>query len=165
MSQRSLQEQREQRLRNQASLSEQGFEPFPYGYSATTSAAGLQADHADAAAGDAWPDEVVTVAGRVMTLRGMGKVTFATLRDASGDLQVFLQRDRLGEAYVGVKKLDLGDWLEVTGHPFVTQDGRAHRRRARLAAAREVAPTPAGQAPRPHRQGAALPPADRSTSW
>jgi lysyl-tRNA synthetase, class II len=123
MSQRSLQEQREQRLRNQASLSEHGFEPFPYGYSATASAAGLQADHADAAAGDAWPDEVVTVAGRVMTLRGMGKVTFATLRDASGDLQVFLQRDRLGERYAGVKKLDLGDWLEVTGHPFVTRTG------------------------------------------
>jgi lysyl-tRNA synthetase, class II len=123
MSQKSLQEQREQRLRNQASLTERGFEPYPYGYRATTSAAALRAAHADAAPGDAWPDEVVTVAGRMMTMRGMGKVTFATLRDAGGDLQVFLQRDRLGDAYGGVKKLDLGDWVEVTGHPFVTKTG------------------------------------------
>jgi lysyl-tRNA synthetase, class II len=123
MTQKSLQEQREQRLHNQASLIERGFEPFPYGYEASATATGLHAAHADARPGEAWPDEIVTVAGRMMTMRGMGKVTFATLRDGGGDLQVFLQRDRLGEAYGGVKKLDLGDWIEVTGHPFVTKTG------------------------------------------
>ncbi len=123
MSQKSLQEQREQRLRNLGSLVERGFEAYPYGYRTTSDAASLRTAHEGAEAGESWPDEEVVVAGRAMTVRVMGKVTFATVRDASGDLQVYLQRDRLGEAYQAVKKLDLGDWLEVRGHPFVTKTG------------------------------------------
>ena len=123
MAEKSLQEQREQRLRNLASLEERGFETHPYAFSPTASAASLRAAHEGGQPGDAWPDEEVVVAGRAMTVRNMGKVAFATLRDATGDLQVYLQRDRLGEAYAAVKKLDLGDWLEVRGHPFVTKTG------------------------------------------
>jgi len=123
MSQKSLQEQREQRLRNLASLVERGFEAYPYRFDVTVSAADLHARHPDPVAGAAWPDDEVVVAGRAMTVRVMGKVTFATLRDASGDLQVYLQRDRLGDAYHAVKKLDIGDWVEVRGHAFVTKTG------------------------------------------
>ncbi|TVR85204.1 MAG: lysine--tRNA ligase, partial [Trueperaceae bacterium] len=123
MSQKSLQEQREQRLRNLASLAERGFEAYPYAFRSTATAAALHAAHPDGQPGDAWPDEEVVVAGRAMTVRNMGKVTFVTLRDATGDLQAYLQRDRLGEPYGAVKKLDLGDWLEVRGHPFVTKTG------------------------------------------
>jgi lysyl-tRNA synthetase, class II len=123
MTQRSLQEQREQRLRNLQSLAERGFEAYPYRYDATATAEALRQAHPAPLPGEAWPDETVTLVGRVMTLRGMGKVTFATVRDATGDLQVFLQRDRVGETYGAVKKVDLGDWVEFTGHPFVTQTG------------------------------------------
>ena len=123
MAEKSLQEQREQRLRNLASLEERGFEAYPYAFAPTATAAALHAAHPDGQPGDAWPDERVVVAGRAMTVRNMGKVAFATLRDASGDVQVYLQRDALGESYQGVKKVDLGDWLEVTGHPFVTKTG------------------------------------------
>jgi lysyl-tRNA synthetase, class II len=123
MAEKSLNEQREQRLRNLESQVERGFEAYPYAYAATTDAAGLRAAHGSGEPGDAWPDETVTVAGRAMTVRNMGKVTFATLRDASGDVQVYLQRDRLGDTYGAVKKLDLGDWIEVRGHPFVTKTG------------------------------------------
>ena len=123
MSQKSLQEQREQRLRNLGSLVERGFEAYPYAFSTTSTAAALQAAHPDGAPGDAWPDEEVVIAGRAMTVRNMGKVTFVTLRDASGDVQAYLQRDRIGEPYGAVKKLDIGDWLEVRGHPFVTKTG------------------------------------------
>jgi len=123
MAEKSLHEQREQRLRNLASLEERGFEAYPYAFTPTTTAAALRAAHEGGQPGDAWPDEDVTVAGRAMTVRNMGKVTFVTLRDASGDLQVYLQRDRLGDAYGGVKKVDIGDWLEVRGHPFVTKTG------------------------------------------
>jgi lysyl-tRNA synthetase, class II len=123
MAEKSLQEQREQRLRNLDSLVERGFEAYPYAFTPTASAAGLRAAHGEGRPGDAWPDEEVVVAGRAMTVRNMGKVTFVTLRDASGDLQAYLQRDRLGDAYGAVKKIDLGDWLEVRGHPFVTKTG------------------------------------------
>ena len=123
MSQKSLMEQREQRLRNLGSLVERGFEAYPYGFRVTATARELHAGHRGAQPGDAWPDEQVVVAGRAMTVRNMGKVTFVTVRDATGDIQVYLQRDRIGEAYQAVKKLDLGDWLEVRGHPFVTRTG------------------------------------------
>ncbi len=123
MSQKSLQEQREQRLRNLGSLVERGFEAYPYAFTTTTTAASLHAAHPDGAPGDAWPDEDVVVAGRAMTVRNMGKVTFVTLRDATGDVQAYLQRDRIGEPYGAVKKVDIGDWLEVGGHPFVTKTG------------------------------------------
>ena len=118
----SLEEQREQRRRNLASLVERGFEAYPYTFTATHRAAALQERYQDAEAGDEFPDEQVGIAGRVMLLRMMGKVTFATLQDASGQIQVYFQKDGL-ESYNALKKVDLGDWLEVTGTMFVTQKG------------------------------------------
>src|SRR5690625_7599914 len=58
----------------------------------------------------------------MMTVRGMGKVTFATLQDASGRIQAFFQRDSL-ERYRSLKRFDLGDWVEVTGTMFKTRTG------------------------------------------
>ena len=122
MSQRSLQEQREQRLRNLAALTERGFDPFPYSYRASHSAAELHAEHPEPEAGSSLPGDPVTVAGRVMLLRMLGKLTFATLQDASGRIQVSFQKDML-ERYNALKKIDLGDWLEVVGPLYTTQTG------------------------------------------
>jgi lysyl-tRNA synthetase class 2 len=122
MSQSSLEEQRQQRLRNLESLRERGFEPYPYAYRASHRAAELHAAHPDPTPGQTFEDEEVTVAGRAMTVRGMGKVTFATLQDGSGRIQAYFQKDEL-ERYNALKKIDLGDWLEVRGTPFVTKTG------------------------------------------
>jgi len=122
MSQKSLQEQRQQRLRNLESLAGRGFEAYPYRYRASHLAADLRAAHEGAEPGAAFPDEVVTLAGRAMTVRNMGKVAFVTLQDPSGTLQAYFQRDAL-ESYNAVKKIDLGDWVEVTGPLFVTRTG------------------------------------------
>lgn len=121
MSEKSLQEQRQQRQQNQEHLEEFGFAPYPYRYRPSHSAAELQARHQGAEAGESWDEEVV-VAGRAMTIRGMGKVTFATLADASGEIQAYFQRDEL-ERYAALKRVDLGDWLEVRGKLFVTKTG------------------------------------------
>ena len=121
MSQKSLHEQREQRLKNQESLVERGFEAFPYSYTPTHYSAALQDKYKEATAGDEF-DETVTIAGRVMLFRMMGKATFATLQDKDGSLQAYFQKDNL-ERYNGLKKIDLGDWLEVTGSLFVTKTG------------------------------------------
>jgi lysyl-tRNA synthetase class 2 len=121
MSEKSLQEQRQQRRRNLESLEESGFEPYPYHFRPTHSAAELHRRFGGADPGAAWEEEVV-VAGRAMTVRGMGKVTFATLADASGEIQAYFQRDEL-EWYAALKKIDLGDWLEVRGTLFVTRTG------------------------------------------
>lgn len=69
-------------------------------------------------------DQPVTVAGRVMTIRSHGKTAFANIRDLSGDIQIYLRKDMLGEeAYKHVKMLDMGDIVGVEGHVFRTHMG------------------------------------------
>ncbi|MBF0422041.1 MAG: lysine--tRNA ligase [Magnetococcales bacterium] len=65
------------------------------------------------------------VAGRIILLRHFGKLTFATLRDASATMQVAVQRDEVGaELYTTVfRKLDVGDWIGVEGFLFRTKTG------------------------------------------
>jgi len=67
---------------------------------------------------------ISTVAGRVMAMRSMGKATFLSLRDRSGDLQVLVQKDRVGEeSYATLKLTDLGDIVGVAGTPIRTKTG------------------------------------------
>ena len=122
MAEKSLSEQKEQRIRNLRALVNRGFDAYPYAFSATHGASELHSAFAEAEPGTEFPDERVTVAGRVMLLRPMGKVTFATLQDASGRLQVYFHREQV-EHYPAIKKIDLGDWLEATGSLFVTKTG------------------------------------------
>lgn len=66
----------------------------------------------------------VTVAGRIMSKRGMGKVGFAHIADMDGRIQLFVKRDLLGEEeYNRYKKLDIGDIVGATGEVFTTQTG------------------------------------------
>ncbi len=67
---------------------------------------------------------VVSLAGRMMAKRVMGKASFARLRDGQGDIQIFVKRDELGdEAYAAFKKLDIGDVIGVKGEVFRTKTG------------------------------------------
>jgi len=64
------------------------------------------------------------VAGRFMAKRIMGKASFARLQDQSGELQLFLQRDALGEEiYAQFKQFDIGDIVGVEGELFITKTG------------------------------------------
>jgi lysyl-tRNA synthetase class 2 len=65
----------------------------------------------------------VTVAGRMMLRRIMGKASFVTVQDSSGRIQLFLQRDVLGEAYEAFKGWDIGDILGAEGLLFRTKTG------------------------------------------
>ncbi len=66
----------------------------------------------------------VSLAGRMMTCRVMGKASFATLQDMSGKIQVYVMRDEVSEAiYTAFKNWDLGDILGVTGVLFKTKTG------------------------------------------
>ncbi len=68
--------------------------------------------------------ETVTLAGRMMSKRIMGKASFASLRDGKGDIQIFVKRDELGdEAYAAFKKLDIGDVIGCKGEVFRTKTG------------------------------------------
>ena len=66
----------------------------------------------------------VSIAGRMMTRRVMGKAAFAHLKDMSGSLQIYVKRDDLGEAvFDAFKGYDLGDILGVQGYVFRTRTG------------------------------------------
>jgi len=68
--------------------------------------------------------ETVTVAGRQMAVRGMGKASFRDLRAGTGKIQIYASTDRLGEErYVALGDTDIGDHLAVTGEVFRTKRG------------------------------------------
>lgn len=98
---------------------------FPNDFRPDAAAGDLQARHADddAETLDAAARRV-SVAGRLLAKRVMGKLSFATLQDASGRIQLFMQRDLLGEdAYKAFKQLDIGDIVGVTGNLSRTNKG------------------------------------------
>ena len=69
-------------------------------------------------------DRTVCMAGRMMSKRVMGKASFADLRDASGNIQLYVRRDVIGEEeYAGFKKLDIGDVIGIKGQVFRTKMG------------------------------------------
>ncbi|MBQ2053571.1 MAG: lysine--tRNA ligase [Eubacterium sp.] len=66
----------------------------------------------------------VSIAGRMMSKRVMGKASFCNIQDKSGNIQVFVSRDELGtDDYADFKKLDVGDIIGVTGYVFRTMMG------------------------------------------
>ena len=68
--------------------------------------------------------ETVTVAGRIVAFRVMGKAAFIHIKDEAGKIQLFVQRDQLGEDnYKAFKKLDIGDIITADGELFTTKTG------------------------------------------
>ena len=65
----------------------------------------------------------VSIAGRLMAKRVMGKASFANLQDRDGNIQLYVSRDDLGEDYPAFKKLDVGDIVGVKGIVFTTKMG------------------------------------------
>ena len=66
----------------------------------------------------------VSVAGRIMSKRIMGKAGFAHLQDGSGSIQLYVSRDSLGEEnYAAFKSMDIGDIVGVKGYVFTTRTG------------------------------------------
>ncbi|MAX52391.1 MULTISPECIES: lysine--tRNA ligase [unclassified Methylophaga] len=113
-----------QRREKLAELREQG-NAFPNDFRRNVMNAELQAEYAE------WDAEKlkanplrVKIAGRMMTKRVMGKASFATVRDMSGNIQLYVARDELPEGvYPQFKSWDLGDIIGAEGTLFRTQKG------------------------------------------
>ena len=113
------------RLEKLERLRSRGIEPYPHRYDrthTTQEAVSLFESHEEGAGSDTTTDEV-SVAGRIVALRGMGKVTFADLLDGSGRMQVLFRRNQLPDTYEILADLDIGDWLGVRGPLFRTRSG------------------------------------------
>ena len=102
-----------------AALVAEGKDPFAViRYDQTEHSADIQADF------DAYENKEVSIAGRMMSKRIMGKASFAHVLDGKGDIQIYVKRDDVGEeAYAAFKSWDIGDIVGVKGFVFKTKTG------------------------------------------
>jgi len=116
---RSLEDIRLIRKQKLLELRAGGFDPYPYGFQVSHHSADLQGlEDRD------FPDEVA-VAGRVVSLRLMGKASFAHLQDETGKQQIYVKVDLVGSKIYSelFQRIDLGDILGVRGRVFRTRTG------------------------------------------
>jgi lysyl-tRNA synthetase class 2 len=119
-------DQEQQRRQKMEALRSRGIEPYQSRFDRSHSAAdALQHfEQVEKSAGADARSERVALAGRIMSVREMGKITFAHLQDFSGRIQLLAKRDKLGdEAYDRFRHLDLGDIIGARGTLFRTKRG------------------------------------------
>ncbi|MEL6890300.1 MAG: lysine--tRNA ligase [Actinomycetota bacterium] len=118
-----LEAEKARRLGRVAALRESGDEPYPYRFDRSHTLAELRSGWGELEPGIE-TDDAVTIAGRIMLKRDSGKLVFATIRDRSGEVQLFVSKAELGDdAFAGAKALDLGDWVGVSGTVMTTRKG------------------------------------------
>ena len=121
----TLQDYRNERLKKLEQLQELGIDPYPAKANRTHTTNEVIEQF------EQLRDAPVTVAGRIMSVRSFGKLAFIKLRDQSGEVQLYLQKDTLSEldatrGVLGMKQLkllDTGDFIEATGSMTTTQTG------------------------------------------
>ncbi len=106
------------RLEKLQKLREQGLDPFAIERYPITHTLQAVHDHYAELEG-----QTVSVAGRIFSLRPMGRATFAHLMDGTGKLQIYLKADELGDRYNLIDLWDIGDYLGVKGFMFKTRTG------------------------------------------
>lgn len=123
--QESLNDQMLARRQKADELREAGMDPFGHRFDRTHDAAELHALYDDATAEDLEKAQhEVQIAGRMMTKRRSGKISFADIKDRTGRIQVFVQKPVVGEdVYEWFKKSDLGDILGFKGTVMKTRAG------------------------------------------
>ena len=113
-----MSDEREARLEKLEALRAGGTDPYP-GRS--------HRDHTTAEALERFDElqgQRITLAGRLMRMREMGKAAFADIEDGTSHIQLYLKRDDLGvEVFRNLKLLDLGDFVEASGTLFTTRTG------------------------------------------
>lgn len=113
-------DQHQVRIQKLQALREAGIEPFAYSYNKTHNSAQLVERFASLAEAQT----TVSLAGRLMTIRSMGKSIFANLQDDSGQIQIYVKKDAVAESEFEVfKKADIGDIFGVEGYLFLTKMG------------------------------------------
>ncbi|MBT8165420.1 MAG: lysine--tRNA ligase [Acidimicrobiia bacterium] len=115
-------EQHRERRRKVETLRERGIDPYPVGFEQTAEAGDLHARFGDLAP-ETSTGETVSVAGRLMGKRDLGKLSFGVLQDRSGRIQLFADKGTLGDELAAFVDLDLGDLLGVTGEVITTKKG------------------------------------------
>jgi lysyl-tRNA synthetase class 2 len=112
-----------ERRKKRDALAAQGIEPYPVRFDRTATASELHARH-DGLEPDVRTGETVRMAGRLTSIRGHGKLSFATLTDVTGSIQLLMQASSLSEEATAVlANVDLGDWVGAEGEAVTSRRG------------------------------------------
>lgn len=113
------------RREKMTALAEQGIDPFGKRFERTADSAQLKEKYSDKTKEELHElAETATIAGRLMTKRGKGKVGFAHIQDREGQIQIYVRKDTVGEEnYQIFKKADIGDFLGIEGEIMRTDMG------------------------------------------
>jgi lysyl-tRNA synthetase class 2 len=115
--------ERARRVSKLDSLRRRGIEPYPVRFDRTHTLGELRERFGALGPGHE-TDHTVRVAGRAMLLRHHGKLAFADLRDRTGNVQLFVSRDDVGDQpFADFEDLDLGDWVGAEGTVMTTKTG------------------------------------------
>jgi lysyl-tRNA synthetase class 2 len=99
-------------------LTKLGINPYPYEFTRDAFSTEIIHQFKDDA-----PQRTVSIAGRIMSIRRMGKASFCHIQDSQGRIQIYLRRDDIGIAYDAFKLMDIGDIIGVKGFVFRTKMG------------------------------------------
>ena len=115
------------RLEELEEIKKLGINPYPHRFDVENNSADIVKNFKDPETDEAkekLKDVSVTVAGRIMAIRKMGKATFCHIKDDTGRIQIYIRKDDVGEeAYSVFKLLDIGDIIGVKGYAFRTKTG------------------------------------------
>ncbi|GIK22861.1 MAG: lysine--tRNA ligase [Ignavibacteriota bacterium] len=95
----------------------QGILPFEYSFNVDSDSEKIKNNFVEGT------EVNVSIAGRIMAIRRMGKASFAHIQDHKGKIQIYLKKDEIGDAYDIFKLLDIGDIIGVEGFVFKTKTG------------------------------------------
>lgn len=107
----------QRRLEELEELNKKGILPYAYSYDVNSNSNEIKNNY------EKFEGKDVRIAGRLMTLRRMGKASFAHIQDNFGKIQIYLKRDDIGEYYDVFKLMDIGDIIGVEGYVFKTKTG------------------------------------------
>lgn len=93
-------------------LKNKGAETFAYSYDVDNYSEDIKSNF------EKYENKDVKLAGRIMTIRRMGKASFAHIMDHKGRMQVYLKKDDIGESYDLFRLMDIGDIIGVDGYVF-----------------------------------------------
>jgi lysyl-tRNA synthetase class 2 len=109
-------------------LKTKNVQPYAYSFDVDTCSEEIKSNYQEGV------ENNVSIAGRIMAIRRMGKASFAHIQDSVGRIQIYLKRDELGEMYDNFKLLDIGDIVGIKGFVFKTKTGEisVHTRELQL---------------------------------
>ena len=114
----------EVRRNKRQALIDAGEQPYGDRFDYTDHTSDLEERYAELEDG-ATTEDMVKVAGRIMAIRRQGKIMFVVIKDATGNLQLFVRINNVGEeAFEQIKELDIGDWIGAEGAVMRTRRGQ-----------------------------------------